>query len=165
MNRDKIIVEIVKGQSYPGILKDIVIEYDYIKKVNTIKFKYDVYLNPTKIIQVENVFNLWDKNSFREMSVSRIQSELSKYGVNLHYNECENLNTVVNASKWLVGTKVEIQQYKYNGIKYKVTKTGRMDSSRIDVLWRCMLGNKLNEFQDIIEQDNIIKQDFNLSFS
>lgn len=139
--------KIIKGQSYPGVLEDVVPEYDYIRKVYVVKFFYKVYLSPSQTEEVEDYFYMWDKQKYRRFTFERLNKMLDAYNLKLISKDYRNEITIANACKWLVGTKVEIKQYRYKGARYKVVSTERNDEYRINCLWECMLRNDLHGFQ------------------
>lgn len=144
-------VEMANGKSYPSVLTDVVSEYDYIRKVYVVSFIYKVYLNASQTKEVVDNFYMWDHPTYKRVSLERLDKLLDAYNLKLIYKDYRNEMTITNACKWLVGTKVEIQQYRYKGIKYKVLSTERNQTYRVSCLWECMLKNDLDSFPECLE--------------
>ena len=69
------------GKSYPAILKDVIWEYDYLRNVYKVKFKYLVYLSPVETKEVEDVFYWWDCPRYRRNTIDKVLriSELTHF--------------------------------------------------------------------------------------
>lgn len=150
-NSKSLSLEMENGKSYPSVLKDVISEYDPIRKVYVVKFIYKIYFNATQTKEVVDNFYLWDRSKYRRTALERLDKVLNAYNLSLIYKDYRNETSITNACKWLVDTKVEIQQYSYKGNRYKVLSSERNDSRRIDCLWECMLKNDLDSFPECLK--------------
>lgn len=141
------------GKSYPAILTDVTSEYDGVRKVYVVKFTYRVYLSATQTIVVEDIFYLWNCPDFKRNTLEKMERVLSAYNLVLIPKDYRNELAFVNACRWLVGTRVELSPYRYKGIRYKVVSTERKDLYRVDKLWKCMLNNNLEGFENRFKED------------
>lgn len=150
-NQNTETLDMVNRKSYPAVLLDVVTEHDPIRKVYVVKFIYKVYFSATQTKEVVDNFYLWDRSKYRRVALERLHKVLDVYNLKLLYKDYRNETSIANACKWLVDTKVEIQQYSYKGNRYKVLSSERNDSRRIDCLWECMLKNDLDSFPECLK--------------
>ena len=148
--------KMVNGKSYPAVLIDVISEYDPIIKAYVVRFIYKVYLSASQTEEVVENFYMWDYHRYKGFTFERLDKVLSAYNLNLIYKDYRNEMKIVNACKWLVGTLVEIKQYRYKGVKYKVLSTERNEPYRIELLWKCMLKNDLGSFPEILKSEDEI---------
>ena len=129
------------GKSYPAVLKDVIWEYDYLRNVYKVKFKYLVYLSPVETKEVEDVFYWWDCPRYRRNTIDKVLRISEVYDIRLSDKDYRNEIAFSNAFKWLIDTRVEISPYRYKGKKYKVVCSERNNWARIQELWNYLKGN------------------------
>lgn len=129
------------GKSYPAVLRDVIWEYDHVRSVYKVKFKYLVYLSPTETVEVEDVFYWWSCPRYRGNTMNKILRISEIYDIRLTDRDYRNEIAFSNAFKWLIDTRVEISPYRYKGKKYKVVCSERNNCGRIQQLWSCLKEN------------------------
>ncbi len=143
--------ELEIGKSYAAVLKDVVWEYDHIRSVYVVKFKYLLYLAPTETKEVEDFIYWWDCPNYRINTTNKIEKLSQIYNLNLDLRYYRNVVVFTSAFKWLVDTKVVITPYRYKGIKYKVICTERCGEIKVNRLWHAMLDGKPETYPQYVE--------------
>ncbi len=123
------------GKVYPAILKDVIWEYDPIRNVYVVKFKYTVYLKATETVAVNDIFYWWNCPRYRSNTLNKILKISELYDIKLSEKDYRNEIAFTNVFKWLIDTRVVISPYRYKGKKYKVVCTERNKWSTVEELW------------------------------
>ncbi|MBE6159128.1 MAG: hypothetical protein E7159_04825 [Firmicutes bacterium] len=129
------------GKMYVAVLKDVIWEYDHIRNIYVVKFKYIVYLSPTETREVEDVFYWWDSPRYRANTINKMIKISQMYDIRLNDKDYKSEFAFAGAFKWLIDTRVVISPYRYRGIKYKVVCTERNNWEDTISLWNYMKKN------------------------
>ncbi len=135
---------LIDGVSYPAVLTDVEIAFNPEKDVYVLRFHFRIYANYSHAEEVEKDFYLYDNNSYRRRTVERLSEYFDLYALKLMNEEYYDNARLLNACRWLVGTKIEIKQRNYKDEKrYTLITTERANYSRVNGLWDAMLKDNL----------------------
>lgn len=133
-------------KSYPAVLIDVTFEYDAIRDVYKVRFKYRVYLSTSEWIEVFDDFYWWNCANYKKYTLDKIIRVMEAYNLRLLPKDYRNEIVFTKAFKWLIGTRVEISPYRYKGKRYKIVCTERSNEHRIDILWKCLRQDDVDNF-------------------
>lgn len=141
---------LIDGVSYPAVLTDIKLVHVAEKGVKALRFRYRIYVNYSHVKEIEKDFYMYDVVPlYRNRTIDKLRKYLALYGLTLMDRDYENNFMLVEACKWLVGTKVEIKQRNYKDEKrYTLITTERTNYSRVNGLWEAMLKNELSTYPE-----------------